>query len=110
MSNFRFRPIFAAVFILSAVHALPAQLPSPSDAQALLQSRPDLVNQLRQRIATSGMAPDQIKARLRAAGYPENILDSYLPGSNVAAPSTAGTASELDVLTAAKQLGIVDST
>jgi hypothetical protein len=43
--------------------------PSPQEAAALLQSRPDLVAQLRDRIATSGMSPDQVRARLKAEGY-----------------------------------------
>src|SRR6476661_5611522 len=113
MTNLRFRPIVAAALLLFAAAPLRAQLPSPSDAQALLQSRPDLVNQLRQRISTSGMTPDQIRARLRAAGYPENLLDSYLPSGRSTSTSSLGTANtgnELDVLSAAKQLGIVDST
>src|SRR5690242_2943980 len=112
MSNPRLRPMLMAACLAFAGHPLVAQLPSPSDAQALLQSRPDLVNQLRQRIVTSGMTADQIRARLRSAGYPENLLDSYLPsGSGSSAMTGAtGAATELDVLTAAKQLGIVDST
>jgi len=111
MSNLRLRPIIAAAFLLAAASPLSAQLPSASDAQALLQSRPDLVNQLRQRITSSGMTPEQIRARLRAAGYPETMLDAYIPGGNgsASAPST-GTGSDLDVLTAAKELGIMDST
>ena len=112
MSHLRLRPLVAAAFLLFAASPLLAQLPSASDAQALLQSRPDLVNQLRQRIQTSGMTPEQIRSRLRAAGYPETMLDSYLPGSGGSAPgavAASGTATELDVLTAAKQLGIVDS-
>ena len=113
MGNLRLRPIVAAAFLLLAPAPLLAQLPSASDAQALLQSRPDLVNQLRQRITTSGMSPDQIRARLRASGYPETLLDAYLPGTTSGGTSMGGTgnpnASELDVLTAAQQLGIVDS-
>ena len=85
MGNFRIRPIVAAALLLFVTRPLRAQLPSTSDAQALLQSRPDLVNQLRQRITTSGMTPDQIRSRLRAAGYPETLLDSYLPSGGTAA-------------------------
>src|SRR5690349_18793634 len=113
MSHLRLLPIVAATLLAIGGRPLVAQLPSPSDAQALLQSRPDLVNQLRQRISTSGMTPDQIRARLQAAGYPSNLLDSYLPGAGAttgSASGATGTGSELDVLTAAKQLGIVDST
>src|SRR5215471_15236448 len=108
MSNLRFRSVVAAALMLFAVLPLRAQLPSPSDAQALLQSRPDLVNQLRQRIMTSGMTPDQIRTRLRAAGYPETMLDAYLPGGNATPTApTPATSTDMDVLTAARQLGIV---
>jgi polysaccharide export outer membrane protein len=58
------------------------QLPSSDQAQQLLRNRPDLVEQLRQRIGGSGLTPDQVRARLRAAGYPENLLDDYLQGAD----------------------------
>jgi protein involved in polysaccharide export with SLBB domain len=50
------------------------------------------------------MTPDQVRARLRAEGYPETLLDPYLPGAT-ANPSTV----ETDVLAAVVQLGIADS-
>src|SRR5713101_8251290 len=56
------------------------QLPSPDQARQLLQTQPEVVEQLRQRL--SGLTPDQVHARLRAAGYPENLLDEYLSGSD----------------------------
>ena len=74
------RPLVAVgVFLFVAVGAQ-AQTVSPQQAQQLLQSRPDMLNQLRQRIGGSGLSPDQIRARLRAQGYPDNLLDSYLQG------------------------------
>lgn len=79
-----------------------AQQPTPQQAQALLQNQSGAA--IRDRIAASGMTPDQIRARLRAAGYPETLLDSYLPGST-AAPQAAGT----DVMTAVRFLGLVDA-
>ena len=82
--------------------------PSPAEAQALLQSRPDLVAQLRQRIATSGMTPDQIRARLRAEGYPEGLLDAYLAGGATSAPEDAAPSDQ--TLSAVRALGIADST
>src|SRR5262245_22889420 len=76
-----------------AVHllALPAgaQLPTPEQAQRALQS-PSVAAAVRARIGSSGLTSDQIRARLRAAGYPESLLDSYMPGAadtNAAAPS-----------------------
>ena len=84
-----------------------AQNPSPAQAQQMLQTNPALVQQLRQKIMTSGLTPDQVRARLRAEGYPENLLDAYLPGSTGVADSTATTE---DVFNAIGQLGIADTT
>ena len=78
--------------------------PTAAQAQALLQSRPDLVEQLRQRMVTSGMTADQIHARLRAEGYPENLLDAYLPGATGQASAPSSTA-----FRALQELGIADS-
>jgi hypothetical protein len=74
-----------ALFLIGAstdAQTLPGGVrPTPDQAQALLQARPDLVAQLRQRMMTSGMTPEQIRSRLRAEGYPENLLDPYLAGA-----------------------------
>jgi hypothetical protein len=58
------------------------QLPSPDQARELLKNQPDLVRQLRDKLAQSGLSEDQIRARLRAAGYPETFLDDYLAGAD----------------------------
>ena len=84
-----------------------AQNPSGAQAQQMLQGNPALLQQLRQRILTSGLTPDQVRARLRAEGYPENLLDAYLPGST--AGSDAAVPSE-EVFSAITQLGISDTT
>jgi len=60
---------------------------SQSQLQQMLLQNPDLV---RQRLLGSGLSPDQIRARLRAAGYPENLLDSYLGSSTGQSPSQIG--------------------
>ena len=84
---------------------LPAGVkPTPEQAQVLLQTRPDLVAQLRQRLTTSGMTPDQVRARLRADGYPENLLDPYLSGES----GKIGEPTE-DVFKAVEALGVVDA-
>ena len=85
---------------------LPAQLPTPAQAQALLKSRPDLVQKLQQKLKDSGLTPDQIRARLREAGYPETMLDQYLPNGN----SDSLTVPSADVFAAVRQLGLSDST
>ena len=58
------------------------QLPNPDQARELLQNQPDLVRQLRDKLAESGLSQDQVRARLRAAGYPETFLDDYLAGAD----------------------------
>ena len=80
--------------------------PTPEQAATLLQTRPDLVQQLRQRMQDSGLTPEQIRARLKAEGYPENLLDSYMSGSR----STNGAAPTRDVFAAIRALGVTDST
>ena len=82
-----------------------AQRPDAATAQQLLQTRPDLVEQLRQRIMQSGLTPEQVRARLRAEGYPENLLDAYLPGAAGRPDSTKRD----EALGAIRALGIADS-
>jgi polysaccharide biosynthesis/export protein len=127
------RPLLAVGVFLFLADLLPAQTVSPSQAQQLLQNRPDLLNQLRQRLGSSGLSPDQIRARLRAQGYPDNLLDSYLQGEGRAGaassdPTGAGAAAAgaaglpgqtgaggnpglpgSDVFSALRELGIADS-
>jgi protein involved in polysaccharide export with SLBB domain len=81
------------------------QLPSTQQAQLLMQN-PDMVNQLRQRLTTSGLTPEQVRARLTAEGYPANLLDAYLPG---APAGSGGTSPGDDVFNAMRALGISDS-
>jgi polysaccharide export outer membrane protein len=107
----RFRPLRSLLvtafflFPLGIVAQTPTTRPTPEQAAQLLQSRPDLVEQLRQRMLSSGMTPDQIRARLRAEGYPENLLDAYMPGTTGAADRPTS-----DVFRAVQALGIADST
>lgn len=80
------------------------QRPTADQARALLQAQPELVLQLRQRMLNSGLTRDQIHARLRAEGYPEDMLDAYMPGS-----ATAPGAPTSDLYSAIQELGIADS-
>src|SRR5256714_10155663 len=91
-----------------AVLATPAGAQNPAQAQQMLQNNPALLQQLRQRIMTSGLTPDQVRARLRAEGYPESLLDAYLPGSSATAADVGTpTPQVFDAITA---LGIADAT
>jgi polysaccharide biosynthesis/export protein len=81
----------------------PGQLPSPAAAEQLLKTRPDLVQQLRERIGASGLTKEQVRARLRAAGYPENLLDPYLAGAD----TTLKPKADSDIIEAVRVLGLV---
>jgi protein involved in polysaccharide export with SLBB domain len=131
MNRLLLRPLLAVGVFLFLASALRAQTVSPQQAQQLLQNRPDLLNQLRQRIGGSGLSPDQIRARLRAQGYPDNLLDSYLQGegrsgagAGTGDPASAGAGAlgsaagglagnpalpSSDVFSALRELGIADS-
>jgi protein involved in polysaccharide export with SLBB domain len=79
------------------------QLPSQDQAQDLLRNRPDLVEQLRQRLAASGLTPDQIRSRLRAAGYSETLLDAYMSGTDTTSVTRPGP----QTFDAARALGLL---
>jgi len=66
-----------------------ADRPSPAEAQAMLQSDPALAAKVRDRLAGSGMTPDQVRAKLRAEGYPEHMLDAYMTGGSGAETGAA---------------------
>src|SRR4051812_38726030 len=74
----RYVLVAGAVVALKSGDARAQQLPQTDQARRLLETRPDLVAQLRREITGSGLTPDQIRARLRAAGYPEDLLDPYI--------------------------------
>ncbi|MEP6729988.1 MAG: SLBB domain-containing protein [bacterium] len=96
------------LFAAPVAHAqqLPSQLPSPDEAKRLLETRPDLIVLLRREIASSGLTPDQIRLRLRAAGYPENILDAYLD-PRTSSRDSLGTALGSDrLMDAVSSLGV----
>ncbi len=98
--------LFIVAGLLSIASLASGQNPSPSQAQQMLQNNPALLQQLRQKIMTSGLTPDQVRARLRAEGYPENLLDAYLPGTTGGIDTTATSE---DVFAAISQLGIADT-
>ena len=109
MNSIRMRSLVCSALVALAPAILAAQNPSPTDAQRMLQQNPALLEQLRSRIMSSGLTPDQIRARLKAEGYPETLLDAYLPGGNTAAESAVNPGTQEDVYNAISQLGIVDT-
>jgi polysaccharide biosynthesis/export protein len=101
-----FRPLVGFVLLLAPIATFAqaqAQTPTPAQAQALLDARPDLANQVRQRIATSGLTPEQVRDRLRAEGYPAGFLDAYLSEGG-ATPTVVSD----QVIVALRRLGISD--
>ena len=100
------RTLLASVFLCVGGQTGIAQQPvrpTPEQARAAL-ANPQMVEQLRQKIMTSGLSAEQIRARLRSEGYPENLLDAYLPGATVQAAVPGA-----DVFAAVQLLGIADS-
>jgi polysaccharide biosynthesis/export protein len=105
------RSFFAGVILCVGPQAVVAQqsaVPFTKDTTRSIfgpQARPELILQLRQRLLNSGMTPEQIHARLRAEGYPEDLLDGYLPGSQGGAKAPSA-----ETYNALQDLGIADST
>ena len=84
-----------------------SNLPSPAEAEQLLDTRPDLVALIQQKIAASGLTPDQVRERLQAAGYPPSLLDRILgPAGSGGRSDSVGVGT---ALSAVDQLGITDS-
>jgi protein involved in polysaccharide export with SLBB domain len=107
LATIRCATVVSALLALSAADATAQARPTPEQASALLQARPELVQQLRQRLMSSGMSPEQVRARLKAEGYPENLLDAYMGGLS---SGGGGTGNATDAISAMRALGIVDST
>ena len=79
------------------------QRPSPQEAEALLKSNPELAAQIRSRLRDSGLTPEQVRARLRAEGYPESLLDSYLQPTGAAGTDSVPSAT---VIAAVRALSV----
>jgi polysaccharide export outer membrane protein len=94
-----------AVLLLAGSALGAQQRPSQDQVQRALQNQPGLAATVRARIGGSGLTPEQIRTRLRAAGYSENLLDAYMPGGR----DTTGVAPGDDVLRAVRFLGLVDA-
>ncbi len=95
------RTLAMVLLVSGALSPAAAQQPTPEQARQIIQDRPDLAATIRQRIATSRLTPEQIRDRLRAAGFPGDLLDPYMD----ATVKPTGTPGE-DVFTAVRQLGL----
>src|SRR5438067_1339054 len=106
MNSYKAWCLALASMVLVPYAAKAQQRPTTQQAQQMMQN-PALLEQLKQRILSSGLTPEQVRARLRAEGYPENLLDAYLPGG---APVSDSSLNAEDVFAAVAQLGIADTT
>ena len=81
--------------------------PGVTAEQALMmaQQDPALGQRLRQQLLQSGLTPDQIRARLRAAGYSTAMLDAYLTQDSIMPPDPT-----LEMVTVISSLGIASFT
>ncbi len=81
------------------------QRPGNVSDQQLQQyvQQPGIGDQIRQAIQQSGLTPDQIRARLRAAGYPESLVDQYLQQGT---PGQAAPTPTQEMLRAVSALGL----
>src|SRR5881397_2395741 len=94
--------VVGAALTFVAARPAAAQIPTPAQAQQLLQQaqqNPALAEQVRQRLLQSGLTPDQIRARLRASGYPDSLLDAYL-GAGAGGPQRTPGPMELAAIRA----------
>ena len=91
--------IFAICLGLLGAPGLPraarAQQPTPEQLQQLARQSPDLI---RQRLLQSGLSATDVRSRLRAAGYPDNLLDNYLEGGMLPLEASPGELSAFQAL------------
>jgi protein involved in polysaccharide export with SLBB domain len=107
MLSKHFRAFVALSFItLFATPVFAQTIPSPAQAQQMLQNDPSLLGRLQGMMQSSGLTPDQVRDRLKAQGYPQSLLDQYMPGSTSADPNAVPGD---DAFGALRALGIGDS-
>ena len=102
------RTLVAAAFLCAGSGELRGQEIATPPTQLKvgeIAARPEAVQRLRQLLQGSGMTPEQIRARLYAAGYPPDLLDPYFPG--VLGPKAEPTN---EVLAAIEELGLAELT
>ena len=92
--------LLTAALLLGGAGSLAAQdtglpLPpglTPEQARQLLRDRPDAARLVQERLRESGLTPNEIRARLRAAGYPSSLLDAYLTSDTLPGPQPSSQA------------------
>src|SRR5579885_2351058 len=81
-------------------------VPTPAQAQQMVKDDPGVVGRLQRMLQSSGLTPEQVRARLKEAGYPDSLLDAYMPGA--ATPDSTQVPSN-DVFAAIRTIGLTDS-
>ncbi|HJQ10048.1 MAG TPA: SLBB domain-containing protein [Gemmatimonadaceae bacterium] len=94
----------ASFFACFTAGAAFAQQPSPAQVQQRIQADPELAARLRTEIAKGALTPEQVRARLRAAGYPESLLNEYLPDST----GIPGSSDRDSLINAVSTLGLIE--
>jgi polysaccharide export outer membrane protein len=101
-----FRTLFALVSLCISAGLASAQTPpTPAQAQAAMAD-PAVRARILAQVRASGMTQDQIRARLKAAGYTDEIISQLLGTAGV---DTLAAVSD-DVFGAVRTLGVMDST
>ena len=107
-------PRLAAIYLATTLLALvtaPAQaqdpLSDPRLAQEALQGDPATQRRLAEAIANSGLSQEQLRSRLRAAGYDESLLDSYMGTPGQAQRGVLGLPGLRGEIDAVRALGLV---
>ena len=96
--------VVTAFFLVGVSVLTSAQQITPDQALARLQQDPQSVQRIRDEISRRGLSADQVRARLRAAGYPDSLLNQYLSTENPS-PNLVPTDTVID---AVRALGLVD--
>ncbi|MBI4503053.1 MAG: SLBB domain-containing protein, partial [Gemmatimonadetes bacterium] len=65
--------------------AIPGGL-TPEQAVTLVQQNPSLGPVIQQQLSSSGLSPEEIRARLAAAGYPPTALDAFIKRDTTGLP------------------------
>jgi protein involved in polysaccharide export with SLBB domain len=96
--------VVVAIAVMPAVGADAQARPTPAQATQALQD-PATIARLQRELQASGLTRDQVRARLRAEGYPESLLDGLTTNGSVD-PAFSLNA---DVFAAVRALGVVDT-
>ncbi len=114
-------PVFASLALALVLIAAPVSaqqpqgLPSlpagmtPEQAVRMAQQRPEVGRLLQDRLRQSGLTPEEIRTRLRSAGYPSTLLDQFLISDTLGIPTPGETALQAVSLLGLARFSLRDS-